>query len=158
MGHLSKWIIVTASLFFFTSCASTPEMTLDQYLEQNNALAISYLQSLDDTQLQKTLSGIKLTDGTPFLNDHIYIRSSFYPETKSHIFIFRESETKSKVAYIWVDGDGKPFPLPANCNPGYIHSPGWSAAVLSTDVYTFSDVMPGGDLVSTHCIENMVQK
>lgn len=115
--------------------------------------ALRYLLSLKARDLGRNLEGIRLGNGEQALEGHVFLSARYLPEYKARVFVFREPDGKTPVAWVWVEQGGKAMPLPS-CEPDKSRPDWfvWSGAVISGDSYTFSEVQPGGDVVITHCL------
>lgn len=119
---------------------------LGKYLACNNPRVMAYLNGLNAGDVGKRLKGVALTDGTNPLKGTVYVGEAKQTPAGVHIFLF--SFHKHRIAYLWVDKDAKPFPLP-DC-------PRWglpaSAHVLSGDVYTWKAAQPGSWVIEVDCV------
>ena len=149
-----KAVLLFTLIFWLSACTSVKPVTLEAYLQENNAIAKKYLLSLKPSDIKQKIRGVFLTDNTEFLKDYKLLKKRFTDTNKTHIFLFKKPGSGADVAYIWVDSGGIPFQL-SNCHSPNNHMPGWAGAVLSGDVYTYSTVNPGSDVVSTHCIDKL---
>lgn len=124
---------------------------LSVWLSKNEPKVIAYLQSLDTSPVGNKLPGVMLSDGNRELEGYIYAGHVAHPPKGAHIYLFKYEG--ADVAYIWVDVDGNPLPLPP-CSEDDPRTSlaGWGGAVLSGDVYSDFEVQPGGNLIITHCM------
>ena len=125
----------------------------DQWRVQNEQRVKAYLLSLRTSDLGKDLPGFRLTNDEQVLEGHLFLEARYLTEYKARVFVFREPDGKTPVAWVWVEQGGKAMPLPS-CEPDKSRPDWfvWSGAVISGDSYTFSEVQPGGDVVITHCL------
>ena len=144
-------IVLALSVVFFTPCLMAA-MTLDEWLEINNATVKNYLSSIIHTEKGALVSGVRLSDDSNPFENFKFISQKFIKQNKMHIYIF-ENLDSDYVAYIWIDKGGEKYTLPS-CEENQVKSsyPGWSGAVLSGDSYTYSEVCPGSHIVITHCV------
>lgn len=152
MIHLNtrKIVVLFFSIFVLTSCVNSKETTLEDFLKTNNQTVKNYLMSLDDNKINKLVDGVLLSDDSLILKDFVFLKKTYEVQTKTHIYLFKESPDKHEVAFIWVDADGQPFQL-SDCVSKNQLNPAWAGGVLSGDVHTYSSVNPGGNIVTTHC-------
>ena len=121
---------------------------LGAWLQCNNPLVIGYLRNLETADIGTVVNGIELTDGHRELENHAYQGQVNETPTGVHIYVFRHRGTR--VAFLWVDEDAEPFPLPP-CPMGAV--PGAeSAHVLSGDVYTWRSAQPGDGVIQVNCV------
>jgi len=116
---------------------------LGEMLDRDNPRVMAYLESLSHENIDSAIKGIELCDGSNPLKDLVYQgRIVSLPEW--HIFLFYFKKENRNVAFAWVEKGGKALWIPSNVNgPNY----GEHAYVLSYDVYTYSRVQPGEDVV-----------
>ncbi|HHJ11930.1 MAG TPA: hypothetical protein ENK00_02015 [Chromatiales bacterium] len=150
MRDIRAGMIALAVLFATPGLAGE---SLGQWLSQNSQKVKRYLLSLKTSDLGRRLRGIRLTNGEQALEGHVFLSARYLPEYKARVFVFREPDGKTPVAWVWVEQGGKAMPLPS-CEPDKSRPDWfvWSGAVISGDSYTFSEVQPGGDVVITHCL------
>ena len=150
--YLAKDLCVIGLSCMLISAEVSAE-SLGQWLSQNSQKVKRYLLSLKTSDLGRKLGGVRLTNDEQVLERHLFLSARYLPEYKARVFVFREPDGKTPVAWVWVDKGGKAMPLPS-CEPDKPRPDWfvWSGAVISGDSYTFSEVQPGGDVVITHCL------
>lgn len=135
-------VMISAPL---SAARHVPE-TLGEQLELDNPRVIKYLRALKTSDAGKKLKGIKLSDGSIALKGHVFLETIKSAKNHFAVYVFR-NKTK-KVAYAWVEPDGRPLPIPA-C-PSNSNEEG--QYVLSGDIYTWTDVHPGDGVVIMECV------
>jgi len=120
--------------------------TLGEQLALDNPRVIKYLHALKNSDIGKKLKGIKLSDGSIALKDHVFLETIKSTKYNFTVYVF-QNKTK-KVAYAWVKSNGRPLPIPA-C-PSNNDEEG--QYVLSGDIYTWRDVQPGDGIVIMECV------
>lgn len=135
-------------LFSSTAWAASPVPTgsecnvnLGVWLRCNNPPVIAYPQKLTAKDIGRCLKGLRLTDGTKVLVGQTYLGRVTAVPPGVHLYLFEKK--KQKTAYLWVDKDAKPFPLPG-CPSSVI---GEGQYVLSGDVYTRKAAQPGAGVI-----------
>jgi hypothetical protein len=120
------------------ACA-TPPRTIGDQLASDNPRVIAYLSKLTPADHGKAIDGVRLSDGSNDLRGHIFLGSRIDRARGWHIYLFEDDGSTG--AFAWVDAGGKPLPIPLD------GSQGESAAVLSGDIYTFTEVGPDDGVV-----------
>jgi hypothetical protein len=133
---------MSAPLF---AAQKVPE-TLDEQLALDNPHVIKYLKGLTSADIGKKLKGIKLSDRSITLKNHIFLETIRSTKNKFTVYIFRNKA--KKVAYAWVEPNGRPLPIPS-CPPNYEEE---GQYVLSGDIYTWKNVQPGDGVVIIECV------
>ncbi len=135
-------LLLSVPLF---AAQKVPE-TLDEQLSIDNSRVMKYLNSLTSSDIGKKLKGIKLSDQSIVLKNHIFLEKIYSTKNKSTVYVFRD---KAKmVAYAWVEKTGRPLPIPP-CPSNYKEE---GQYVLSGDVYTWKAVEPGDGVVVLECV------
>jgi hypothetical protein len=136
------FLLMAAPLF----AAQQVPQTLGDQLALDNPRVIKYLNGLNKSDIGKKLKGVKLSDRSIILKNHILLETINSKKNKFTVYIFRN---KAKmVAYAWVKPDGKSLPVPS-C-PSNSDEEG--QYVLSGDIYTWKDVQPGDGIVIMECV------
>jgi hypothetical protein len=135
-------LLISAPLF---AAQKVPE-TLGEQLDLDNPRVIKYLNALSVTDIGKKLKGIKLSDRSIAIKNHIYLEKIHSTKNKFTVYIFRNKA--KKVAYAWVESNGQPLPIP----PCPANSKEEGQYVLSGDIYTWQDVHPGDGVVILECV------
>ena len=120
--------------------------TLEEQLALDNPRVINYLQSLNASDTGKKLKGIKLSDGSIVLKNYVFLETINSTKDKFTVYVFRY-KTK-RIAYAWVESDGKSLPIPS-CPSNYEEE---GQYVLSGDTYTWRDMQPGDGVVIMECV------
>jgi hypothetical protein len=143
-------ILLFMSLLLPISCLAGGKMpeTLEEQLATDNPRVIKYLQSLKASDTGKKLKGIKLSDNSVALKDHIFLEKIELNKRRTSIYILRSMG--QVISYAWVESDGQPLPIPP-CPPNADEE---GQNVLSGDVYTWKDVQPGDGVVVMKCVTN----
>lgn len=134
---------------------------LGSWLDCNNPLVIQYLRALSDSDIGATLKGIKLTDGSYVAKGYRLLALPKGLGKGRHVVVVQRSNKDvsgahtaggfaagGKGAFVWVDRDGDPFPLP-NCATSLYEN----QYVLSGDIYTWTVVKAGDGVVEIGCID-----
>jgi len=126
--------------------------TVNEYTQENESRVMSYLLSLTNDDIDQKSLGIELSDGKKYLENNIFLGKISDKSKGSYIYIFNTSNY-GNIALIWINKRGEKIELP-QClgDDARINWPGWGGSVISGDVYTYTHVYPGADLVITHCV------
>lgn len=145
-----KTKIIIFLLLLSVPCLAAQQVpqTLEEQLAIDNPKVIKYLQALKASDAGKKLKGIKLSDGNIILKDYVYLEKIRSSKNKFTVYLFQDG-TK-KIAYAWVETNGKPLPIPP-CPPDYKEEGQYG---LSGDIYTWKDVQPGHGVVIIECVTN----
>jgi hypothetical protein len=137
-------LLISAPLF---AAQKVPE-TLGEQLALDNPRVIKYLKGLTSSDIGKKLKGIKLSDGSIDLRNHIFLETINSAKNNFTVYVFRNKA--KRVAYAWVESNGRPLPIPA-CPSNYEDE---GQYVLSGDIYTWKEVQPGDGVVIIECVTN----
>ncbi|MBI4844081.1 MAG: hypothetical protein HY809_07155 [Nitrospirae bacterium] len=129
----------------YLAAQQNPE-TLKGQLALDNPRVINYLKSLDTSDAGEKLQGIKLSDGSVTLENHVFLETIRSTKKKFSVYLFRIGA--KTVAYTWVEPNGKPLFIPP-CPSDYGDE---GQYVLSGDVYTWKDVQPGDGIIIIECV------
>ncbi len=135
-------LLISAPLF---AAQKVPE-TLEEQLALDNPRVIKYLNGLTLSDIGKKLKGIKLSDRSIALKNHIFLEKITSTKNKFTVYVFRDKA--KRVAYAWVESNGRPLPIPS-CPSNYKEE---GQYVLSGDIYTWKDVHPGDGVVIIECV------
>ncbi len=138
---MSRKIILLALTGCFLSACTTPPRTLDEELNWDNPIMVSYLSSLTREKIGQPVKGVSLSDHSNVLSGSVLTGFAIRDAQKQHIYLFHSSD--GYVAYAWVETGGKPLPIPKAAT----NDTGENAAVLSGDVYTFTEINPGDGVI-----------
>lgn len=121
---------------------------IEVFLNCSNPKVIKYLRSLTKNDINKILTGVRLTDGTSVLKVYIFLCEAKDISKGVHLYIFKHNKEIS--AYIWIDQKGSEMSLPS-CPDSVSHE---SAYVLSGDVYTWKAEQSGDGVVHAMCVDD----
>jgi hypothetical protein len=140
--------IIVFSLLLSALCVAAQQVpkTLEEQLALDNPRVIKYLQSLNASDSGKKLKGIRLSDGSISLKNYVFIETINSAKNKFNVYVFRYN--RRKIAYAWVESDGKSLPIPS-CPSNYEEE---GQYVLSGDIYTWTDIQPGDGVVIIECV------
>lgn len=141
-------IIVIIFLLISAPLCTAQEVTetLEDQLALDNPRVIKYLRGLTISDIGKKLKGIRLSDGSIALRNHIFLETIKSKKNNFSVYVFRNNE--KKVAYAWVGSNGKPLSIPT-CPADYEED---GQYVLSGDLYASEDVQPGDCVVILECV------
>lgn len=137
-------LLISEPLF---AAQKVPE-SLDEQLSIDNQRVINYLNHLTSSDVGKKLRGIKLSDENIVLKNYIFLERIYSTKNKYYVYVF--SDKAKIVAYVWVEINGRPLPIP-QCPSNYKEE---GQYVLSGDVYTWEAVQPGDGVVVLECVTN----
>lgn len=149
---LFAFIILSASLLMCNPSIILA-MDLGEWLSTYNPKVVSYLEDLSDDQIGKSLKGVAIDDlkDTVIDDDKLELHGAVYlgktSGTPEGAYIYLFNVGGAKVAYAWVDENGRSLTLP-RCEDKH---PFENVTVLSGDVYTWKELQPGDGPVIVYC-------
>lgn len=144
---------VLAAGLLAVACSSPPPEPVDpaSRLAAYDAPVIDYLESLGPDDVGRELAGVPADPSSEPASDEVLLegvrylgRASGVPGSVHLHVVERDGEL---LAYLWVDTDGEPFPLP-DCSPGRV---GFRARRVWGPIYTWKAAQPGDGVLVSAC-------
>jgi hypothetical protein len=146
-------VAAVAALVLAVACSSPAPEPVDPASRQAayDAPVIDYLEALGPEDVGRVLEGVRADPAADPESDEVLLEGVRYLGPVSglpeHVHMHLIQRGEELVAYLWVDTEGRPFPLP-DCNPRRV---GFRAQRIWGPIYTWTAAQPGDGVLISAC-------